>query len=214
MADYEIKYTPEGSPYIPLHTKSVEKIYVTPLFKTDADNMTEVMSSDAVNLALVSPPYPYTLSDAEWWINEVLSGRAELAFGAIRAGNPGPEGKYIGSCGIAPKDQSGFYHLPGRKPDGWEGVAGHRHVEIGYNVHPVYQGRGIVRPAVRAVMSWARRECGVQDATIWVADGNVVSRKVVEGMPEFVASPEEKWATWPESKGGATLRCASWIWKP
>jgi RimJ/RimL family protein N-acetyltransferase len=213
MAQYETKYTLEGSPYIPLETKSQEQIYVTPLFTSDAQNMTKVMGTEVVNLALISPPYPYTLSNAEWWINEVLSGRTELSMCAIRAGSPGPEGKYIGGCGLAPKDPSGFYHLPGRKPDNWEGEAGSRDVEIGYNVHPAYQGRGIVRPAVRAVVSWARRECGVQNVTILVADGNVVSRRVVEGMPEFVASSEERWETWPESKGGGIRRCAIWVWK-
>jgi RimJ/RimL family protein N-acetyltransferase len=213
MADSETKYTPEGTAYIPLQTNSPEQIYVTPLFKSDAHRMTEVMNNDSIGLALIAPPYPYLLADAEWWINETFNGRVDLTLCALRAGSPGPEGKYIGGCGLAPQEQSGFYHLPGRKPDGWEGEPGTRNVAIGYFIHPEYQGRGIVRSAVRAVVNWGRRECGVQDATIWVADGNLASRKVVEGMSEFVASPEEKWEKWPESKGGERRRCASWVWK-
>lgn len=214
MTDPEVQHTPEGTPYIALQTKSPEQIYVTPMFRSDAQNMVNHMGTASVNLRLISPPWPYTLADAEWWINHSLTGQADLPLCAIRAGNPGPEGKYIGGTALVPHDPTAFYQLPGRKPDGWEGELGtNRNVDVGYSVHPDYQGRGIIRPAVRAVIGWARKECGVQDATIWVAEDNSRSRKVVEGMLEFVASPVEKWETWPESKGGARIRVWSWVWK-
>lgn len=209
----EIKHTPEGTPYIPLQTKSPVPIYVTPLFKTDMQHMMEVMNTESVGLSLITPPYPYTASDAEYWTNHVHSGQGDLPMCVLRAGSPGPDGRHIGGCGLAPQDPSGFYHLPGRKPDGWTGEPGVRDVTIGYFVHPEFQGRGIIRPAVRAVVDWARKECGVQDAAIWVADGNLLSRKVVEGMPEFVSMSEEKWEKWPESKGGKTIRVVSWVSK-
>jgi RimJ/RimL family protein N-acetyltransferase len=213
MTDPQTQSTPEGTPYIPIQTKSPEQIYLTPLFRSDAQNMTNLMSTESIALELISPPWPYTLASAEWWINNSLNGKGDLPICAIRAGNPGPEGKYIGGIGVVPQDPTGFYHLPGRKPEGWEGEPGSRNVEIGYSLLPEYQGRGIMRPAVRAVVAWARRDCGARDATIVVAEGNAKSRAVVEGMGEFVPVEGSKWEVWPESKGGMRRECWSWVWK-
>ncbi|KAG9234745.1 putative nucleosome assembly protein C36B7.08c, partial [Amylocarpus encephaloides] len=160
----------------------------------DGDELAIAISEDLwpdainINLALISPPNPYTLADAEWWINQSLTGQGDLSLCVLRMGCPGPEGRLVGGCGLACEDPKGFWHIPGRRPlnEKEESTTPpNRNVEVGYFLHPDVQGLGIMREAVRAAVHWGRRECGVGDVRLRVEEGNLGSRRVVEGMGEF-----------------------------
>jgi len=81
-------YTPHGSPYIPLSTRSTTQIYLTPLKPLDAPLMASTLSIPALNHALLGAPVNYTLDSANYWINLQLSGKGDLRLCALREGNP------------------------------------------------------------------------------------------------------------------------------
>lgn len=193
---YSTQRTSSGAPYIPLKTRSSTPIFLTSLFPTDAHVLTVIMNIEDINNAFGSLPKPYTLAHAEKRIAQVLSGDTDLALCALRSGAPGPEGRLVGGCSLALKPPT-------------------RNVGVGYFLHPDFHGLGIVREALRAAVTWGRRECGVNDVRVDVADGNVASRAVVEKIEEFVLIEGEegvKMIKWPDTKGGEVRRVLGWVW--
>ncbi|RDL36362.1 uncharacterized protein BP5553_05714 [Venustampulla echinocandica] len=211
---YALLHTPTTNlPYIALTTRSQEAIYLTELYPTDAPTHQAALSIESVNNALIGPPKPYTLADAEWWIEHVRSGKAELSLSCLRVGSPDEKGTGIGGVALVPHDEDGFTFLRSGEPMG----EGNRDCNIGYWLHPEFQGRGIMKEAVRALVNWGRRECGVGDAILKVLETNLASRRVVEGMSEFIRVEGEKgveWVEWPEKKGGGgKKKLLVWKWK-
>jgi RimJ/RimL family protein N-acetyltransferase len=101
-------------------------------------------------------PNPYTLADAEWWIQ---TGSAEAGTNfAIEVG-----GEAVGSIGLISKDD--VYR---------------RSAEIGYWLGEDFWGRGIVTEAVRAVTDYAFATLDVCRVYAGVFEWNPASMRVLE----------------------------------
>ncbi|KAH8649696.1 acyl-CoA N-acyltransferase [Tricladium varicosporioides] len=209
-------FTPSGSPYIPLTTRSPEPIFLTPLFSSDAQAMTDAMSDPIVNLALISPPTPYTLENAEWFINLSLGGNAELPLCSLRVGAPDASGRHIGGCALIPKDLTAFASIlkPGESiPETTVTEEKDKSCSIGYWLSTKYHGLGIMKPAVAALIPWGREYCGVTNVIIRVLETNIRSRSIVTSFPQFILQDGFHMETWPESKGGGSRKTFDWVWK-
>ncbi|CZR56466.1 uncharacterized protein PAC_06354 [Phialocephala subalpina] len=207
---HQFHYTPSGAPYIALTTGSPIPIYLTPLKETDAEQMQKNLSIESINNALISAPKPYTIESARWWISQNLAGLADLSLCALRASDP-ETGTLIGAASLAPHD-GGFIPSYRARIERKEGEG--RDVDLGYHLHPDWRGKGITREAVRAVVGWGMREEGVRKVVVRVLEENIESRRVVEGMSEFVrVNGMDDYMEYPENKGGGKRRCFIWEWK-
>jgi RimJ/RimL family protein N-acetyltransferase len=71
-----------------------------------------------------------------------------------------------------------------------------------------------MKPAVRAIVEWGRKEEAVKTVMIRVHEENAGSRRIVEGSGEFVRiNGEDEYQDWPETKGGGRKRLLAWEWK-
>lgn len=107
-------------------------------------------------------PYPYTESDADWWLNHVREETARLGRSvnwAIRRG----DGFLIGSIGFH-EFQPGKSHA----------------AAAGYWLAKPYWGKGIMTEVVRAVTGYAHREFDLVRVSAHVFDFNRASARVLE----------------------------------
>ena len=86
--------------------------------------------------------------------------------------------------------------------------------ELGYYLHPDARGKGIMRSAVKALLDWGKNHCGVKTVVVRILEGNLPSRRVVEGIKEFVREEEhDDWVDWPVEKGGGRRTVLVWRWR-
>lgn len=204
----KLRYTSSGTPYLTLPPTFQHPIYITPYYETDTTTLRNIMSHDCVIDQLFTPPKPYTLADAEVWVNRQRSGRegANVGIQVLRAFSPDADGQMIGDVSLTPvaSRKSGHLAVTGGEENEYE---------VGYFLDPQWTGKGIVTTAVRTVMEWAKEEMDAQ-FIIRVASCNSPSRKLVERMPEWeLVEARAGQATWPESKGGKTKQLMLWKWK-
>ncbi|TVY34466.1 hypothetical protein LSUB1_G005335 [Lachnellula subtilissima] len=187
-AIHKLEHTPSGTPYIALTTRTQVPIYLTKLRESD----------------------PYTLDSAKWWLDQQLSGQADLPLTCLRASDP-ETGPFIGSIGLAPHDGPMASVVREQK----ERVEGEgRDVDLGYYLHPDWQGKGIMKPAVRAIVDWGRNYESVRTVFVRVLQDNVASMRIVTSLPQFVrCNGEDDFTQYPENKGGGKRRMYIWEWK-
>ncbi|TVY46774.1 hypothetical protein LOCC1_G002109 [Lachnellula occidentalis] len=219
-ASHKLEHTPSGTPYIALTTRAQVPIYLTKLREGDEERMQQTVAIDAIGDMLIGPPKPYTLDDAKWWLNQqcnhvynlppAVTGQADLPLTCLRASDP-ETGPFIGSVGLAPHDGPMTSVVRERK----ERVEGEgRDVDLGYYLHPDWQGKGIMKPAVRAIVEWGRKEESVRTVFVRVLQTNVVSMRIVTSLPQFVrCNGEDDFVQYPENKGGGKRRMYIWVWK-
>jgi len=206
---YDLKYTDSttttsSKPYITLPTIFDIKLplHLTAFESHDGPAVQRILSTPSINLSLISPPNPYTLADAEWWIPHILSGGdGELGLHVIRAGDP-IKGEFVGSVGLSPSKSK----EPGE-------------YELGYYLGTEYQGKGVIKAAVLAILSWAKETRQAKSVLVLVVEENQGSRRVVEGIEGFQPVFEGGDVTgirkverisWPVSKGGGKKNVLSW----
>jgi RimJ/RimL family protein N-acetyltransferase len=206
---YKLRTSASSQPYIALpSTASLQPIFLTTFQLTDASALQAVLDIPSINDSLISIPKPYTLADANFWINLQLSGTTAPWLQALRSDNP-ETGTFIGAVSLVPTATSS-YRLPGL--DGIERQSSKEYV-LGYYLHPEFQQRGIMRDAVLALVAWAVAEQGVREVRADVAVENVGSRRLVESLEGFERVEGEEEMVWPESKGGGRKRVWSWRWR-
>ncbi|RFU35188.1 hypothetical protein B7463_g1106, partial [Scytalidium lignicola] len=200
---FHLHYTSSGNPYIQFTTASEQPIYLTNFYLTDGPAIVDIMSLPTVNHHLIAVPYPYTPSDASFWINLQLSGTSNLPLQVLRAGDP-ETGRLTGACSlnpIAPPISSPEPH----DPSTLKAIVpkSEKECELGYYLHPDFRGKGIMKPAVEALVEWAVVEHGIKSIAVRVVEGNVASRRIVEAIGGFKRQEEEDdFIEWPEVKGG------------
>jgi RimJ/RimL family protein N-acetyltransferase len=70
-----------------------------------------------------------------------------------------------------------------------------------------------MRNAVRALIWWGKGEMGVREVVVAVFEDNLKSRKVEEGLEEFVrVESMDEWVEWPAVKGGGMRKALFWRW--
>ena len=102
-------------------------------------------------------PFPYTLSDAEFFIKSIASATDNLIL-AIEI-----NGQAVGSIGIIP--QTDVYR---------------RNAELGYWLGEPYWGRGIVSEAVTAIAYYTFQHFDIHRIYASVFDRNIASIRVLE----------------------------------
>src|SRR5436190_20418217 len=89
---YLLQTSPAGTPFISLPQKDITTlpVFLTPFFPCDVSPMHMLLSHPPTNRALISVPCPYTLSDADSWIQLQLSGSRNscLPLQALRSYDP------------------------------------------------------------------------------------------------------------------------------
>jgi RimJ/RimL family protein N-acetyltransferase len=206
---FKLQTTKSGQQYIALPPKSATPpIFLTTFHPTDSPALQVVLDTPSINDSLISIPKPYTLADADFWINLQLSGDSAAWLQALRSDDP-EMGTFVGAVSLVPTASSS-YMLP--RMDGFEyGQAGE--YVLGYYLHPEFQRRGIMRHAVLALLAWAAADQGVEKVRVDVAVENVGSRRLVESLEGFEKDDGEQELLWPESKGGGRKAIWSWRWK-
>jgi RimJ/RimL family protein N-acetyltransferase len=207
---HQLQHTPSGSPYIALSTASSTAIYLTQFYSTDINRVQETVSIPEVYLHLIAVPQPYTLADAEWWINHQVTGKSNLPLQVLRSDDP-ETGKFIGSVSLMPPDSEALARVRDKMPGC--GPA-ENEFELGYYLHPDARGKGIMRSAVKALLDWGTNHCEVKTVVVRISEDNLASRRVVEGMKEFVREgANDDWVDWPEEKGGGRRKVLVWRWR-
>jgi RimJ/RimL family protein N-acetyltransferase len=208
---YRLEYTSAGKPYVVIQTSSSTPIYLTEYYQTDITTAQATLSLPEIYLYLLSIPQPYTLADAERWVNLQLEGNSNLPLQVLRAGSPDETGQFIGSVSLMPADSEAVLAIKEKialkkGPDGSE-------CELGYYLHPEWRRKGIMRNAVRALLWWAKAEKGATNVMVRALEGNLASRGVIESMKEFLRMEEkDEWVDWPEIKGGGRRKVLVWKW--
>jgi RimJ/RimL family protein N-acetyltransferase len=206
---YKLEHTASGKPYISLPTASSTGIYLTEFYPGDAATVQSTLSIPEVYLHLIAIPQPYTLADAEWWIDLQMTGSSNLPLQVLRSGDP-ETGTFIGSVSLMPADSEALgaikYTIPRR--------TGPRKNEcqLGYYLHPDWRAMGIMRSAVKALLWWGKEEMRVDNVVVRILEENLASRGVVEGMKEEFVREEAKdaWVDWPQIKGGGRRKILVW----
>jgi RimJ/RimL family protein N-acetyltransferase len=208
---YKLEHTTSGKPYVLIPTSSPTPIYLTEFYSIDVQLVHATLSIPEVYLHLVSVPQPYTIADAEWWINLQMTGSSNLPLQILRSGDP-ETGSFIGSVSLMPADSEAFLAVKDKLV--LKKGPGENECELGYYLHPDWRGKGIMRNAVRALVWWGREEKGADNVIVRVLEGNLASRAVVESMKEFVREEEkDDWIDWPELKGGGRRKILVWRWR-
>jgi RimJ/RimL family protein N-acetyltransferase len=126
--------------------------------------------SDAIQLALVADnkkiadnirdglPNPYSVKDAQHWLNLILPENNPPRFFAVTTGN-----QVVGSIGIVTK--SNIYR---------------RNFEIGFFVSENFWGKGIATKAIKAVISYAFRNFDIVRIYAESFSDNIGSRRALE----------------------------------
>ena len=205
-----LRYAASGSPYIALSTASTTPIYLTHFYRSDIHRVQETLSIPEVYLHLIAIPQPYNLADAEWWIEQQLASKGNLPIQVLRSDDP-ETGNFIGSVSLMPSDSEALSRVRGKLP-----VPGpaENECELGYYLHPSARGKGIMGSAVKALLDWGKECCGVRAVVVKILEENLASRKVVEGIREFVRDEtSDLWIDWPVEKGGGRRKVMVWRWR-
>lgn len=211
---YKLEHTPSGSPYVALPTRSPTPIFLTTYYAKDPPDCEAGLKLPAVHMHLISAPVPYTLADAEWWVNQQLTTASNYPLQVIRAGSPSEDGTLIGSVSLMPPDSAVLAVLREKKalPDS---LKKGNESELGYWLHPEWRGKGIVKAAVRAILALGKTEYGVNSVIVRIVEDNQNSRRVIESMGEdwVRAEAEDHLVDWPENKGGGgKKKIFTWRW--
>ncbi|KAF8860271.1 acyl-CoA N-acyltransferase [Acephala macrosclerotiorum] len=180
---YQLAKTASGSPYIPLTTTSSVPIFLTTFQQQDIHILPPLLSIPSLAHQLIAIPQPYTLSDAEWWVNFQISGKSNLVLQVLRSGDP-ETGEMIGAVSLMPKESEALKEVVrklgelGKSRSNMED----NECELGYYLHPDYQGKRIMGAAVKALLWWGKEMCGVSNVVVRILEENLKSRAVVEKM--------------------------------
>jgi RimJ/RimL family protein N-acetyltransferase len=139
-----------------------EKISVSDITPKDKPAFIEHLKVKQIYDQTLAIPYPYTQSDADWWVNHVAEetqNQGRSVNWAIRR----RDGYLIGGIG--------YHNLEVGKS--------HR-AEIGYWLAEPYWGKGIMTEVVKKVSHFGFAELGLIRITANVFDFNAGSAKVLE----------------------------------
>jgi RimJ/RimL family protein N-acetyltransferase len=110
-----------------------ERLLLRPLRPEDAGPLFALFNNWNVVRFLSSPPWPYTLADAEWFVSEVIAHSPELDEDALAITQ---DGHFIGVIGVRLREASVLQR--GSGPN------------IGYWIGEPFWGRGLMSESVRA----------------------------------------------------------------
>lgn len=80
--------------------------------------------------------------------------------------------------------------------------------ELGYSLSQEFWGRGIMKTASLALLTWATEEAGVEEIFVRVESTNGRSKGVIDGIPGFVGEEDQE-VDWKGEKKVVRM----WRWK-
>ncbi|RDW62547.1 hypothetical protein BP5796_10849 [Coleophoma crateriformis] len=202
----KVQHTPAGTPYLDVPSKSTSPIYLTAFYPGDVQRNYEAMNIPSVNHELISVPLPYTLADAQFWVDLQVKGGSAHSLQVLRSEDP-ENGPLIGTVSLTPHEKStSLLH------EGLPSVE--NECELGYWLHPDFRGMGLMHSGVAVALDWARSECAVKSVFVRVCEQNVGSRRIVESFEDFVRDEAlDNTVEWPKAKGGTGKRkVLAWRW--
>ena len=116
------------------------RLTLRPGWPEDAPALARAIAHESVAFKLSRLPWPYTLADAEWWLNTPHNDGATRLL--IFAHDRGEAPELVGGTGLHPCEDGGD------------------ELEIGYWLTPSAWGRGYATEAGRAVTAMARHALG------------------------------------------------------
>ena len=155
--------------------------------------MQQIMSNPRVAAGLLNVPMPYGITEANTWISLNRGPTSpRLLTWAIRIHFPTDAGLFIGSVSLTERTA----------PDGSASY------ELGYALGPEFWGRGIMKNASHALLTWATEEAGVEEIFVRVESTNGRSKGVIDGTPGFVREEDQE-IDWKGEKKVVRM----WRWK-
>ncbi|WP_017301311.1 GNAT family N-acetyltransferase [Nodosilinea nodulosa] len=136
--------------------------YLTSVYPSDKDAYLEHLNDRSISDAIPFLPYPYTESEADWWIQhrlKILSEQGKEISFVLR----NPEGYLIGSVGI----------------DTLRIGEAHR-AEVGYWLASNYRGQGLISSALNVFIQHAFDSLEVSRLTAHTLDFNAASARILE----------------------------------
>ena len=145
---------PEGLQGPPIPVLETERLILrAPRFE-DAATIAALVNDRRIAENTARVPHPYTLKDAETFIDHVAGG-SEVAFLVTLT-----DGRIVGNCGIATIRADG--------------------PEIGYAIGVAHWGHGYATEAARAIIDHAFRDIGLKELLAGARVSNPASRRVLE----------------------------------
>ena len=139
-----------------------DSIYLSDITSDDKAAYLEHLQEKQIYDQTLNIPYPYTESDAEWWINHITEETQKLGR-SINWAIRNPNHLLIGGIG--------FQHFE----------LGQSHqAELGYWLAKPYWGKGIITEATKKVTDFAFSELGLVRVTATVFEFNLGSARVLE----------------------------------
>jgi RimJ/RimL family protein N-acetyltransferase len=135
-------------------------VRLRPWRNTDAPRIVEACSDERTAAWLGRLPVPYTLADAEAYLEDRRAVLADATAIGWAVADPDTD-ELLGSIAL-------FDLVPGRS------------AEVGYWTHPGARGRGVMTAAVRLATSHAFGPLGLVRLAAFAAVGNAASRHVIE----------------------------------
>lgn len=135
------------------------EISLTPYYKTDSASLVKYLNDRTVYENMLVIPYPYTLADAEWFLNKVTEDQKQgnYEYKAIRIGE-----ELIGGAG---------FKLA-------YGADSHKD-EIAYWLAAPFRNRGIITKAIQILCKDAFARRGLERIEAITFDFNKISPKVL-----------------------------------
>ncbi|HWB62786.1 MAG TPA: GNAT family N-acetyltransferase [Chitinophagales bacterium] len=137
-------------------------IQLSPILKTDAEDITLCMHDKEISENTMRIPYPYTLQDANNWLDSLDEFEIENGYSrnlAIRT----TEGRLIGCIGL---------HF------NYGAHAGKS--EFGYWLNKDYRNQGIMSQTIKVFSNWACEKFGFYLLEAHVFDFNIASQRALE----------------------------------
>ncbi|KAJ7070497.1 GNAT domain-containing protein [Mycena amicta] len=192
-----------GEPFLRLLEH--RNIIVTPARRTDGPAMMQYQNDERVYPWLISPPYPYTLEDANWWLDRVIPASEKL-LAELEDAKDAPKLLIVDGCPVnylreIQDDGTELFigaidFTLSRHPFELEG-SGRTPADVGDKplrdpqnpdiwtvgnyLAPSHHGRGIMSDAFKTVLTmWAVPRMGVRKMVVNALEGNIGSVKVFE----------------------------------
>ena len=152
-------------------TLTTPRLFLRTLQDSDDASVLSLRSNDEVN-KYIDRPNQSTIEEAQAFIQKIKTGTAE--------------GKSY-YWGIALKDQTGIIGTVCY----WNLSADGKRAELGYELHPDFQGKGYMQEALKAVIDFAFQTAGFSELDAFTHKDNQASAKLLLKYG-FVLNPEIK----------------------
>ena len=146
--------------FIPFPLLTTERLHLRQLVREDENEILQLRSNERVNQFLARDQYK-TIYEARTFINKINKGISdgEWAYWGIALKN---ENKLIGTICL------------------WNIQAEHYRAEIGYELHPSFWGKGIMKEALPKVIQYGFENMHLHSIEADLHPGNISSKKLLE----------------------------------